>query len=120
MCSNYKYETASYTFECIQQFKGGNALFHNLDTSTKLGGAPYKIMYLATYQFRKHGVLNQFKVAYWSGGTRLFAEPKFEKTLLELVKRGNVQLNFNVKLTTIDGEKKAATFVGLGAIIKMR
>jgi sulfide:quinone oxidoreductase len=115
VCSNYSYETAPYTFECIQQFKGGNALFHNPNTPVKCGGAPHKIMYLATDYFRKHGVLNQSKVAYWSGGTRLFAVPKYEKTLLEVVKRGNIALNFNVKLTAIDGDKKLATFVGLGA-----
>lgn len=115
VCSNYSYETAPYTFECIQQFKGGNALFHNPNTPVKCGGAPHKIMYLATDYFRKHGVLNQSKVAYWSGGTRLFAVPKYEKTLLEVVKRGNIALNFNVKLTAIDGDKKIATFVGLGA-----
>lgn len=115
VCSNYSYETAPYTFECIQKFKGGNALFHNPNTPVKCGGAPHKIMYLATDYFRKHGVLNQSKVAYWSGGTRLFAVPKYEKTLLEVVKRGNIALNFNVKLTAIDGDKKLATFVGLGA-----
>jgi sulfide:quinone oxidoreductase len=115
VCSNYSFETAPYTFECIQQFKGGNAIFHNPNTPVKCGGAPHKIMYLATDYFRKHGLLDKVKVAYWSGGTRLFAVPKYEKTLLDVVKRGNIDLNFNVKLTAIDGDKKIATFVGIGA-----
>ena len=115
VCSNYSFETAPYTFECIKAFKGGNAIFHNPHTPVKCGGAPHKIMYMATDYFRKHGLLDKVNVAYWSGGTRLFAVPKYEKTLLEVVKRGNINLNFNVKLTAIDGEKKIATFVGIGA-----
>lgn len=115
VCSNYSFETAPYTFECIKTFKGGNAIFHNPHTPVKCGGAPHKIMYMATDYFRKHGLLDKVNVAYWSGGTRLFAVPKYEKTLLEVVKRGNINLNFNVKLTAIDGDKKVAMFVGIGA-----
>lgn len=115
VCSNYSFETAPYTFECIKAFKGGNAIFHNPHTPVKCGGAPHKIMYMATDYFRKHGLLDKVNVAYWSGGTRLFAVPKYEKTLLEVVQRGNINLNFNVKLTAIDGEKKIATFVGIGS-----
>jgi sulfide:quinone oxidoreductase len=115
VCSNYSFETAPYTFECIKAFRGGNAIFHNPHTPVKCGGAPHKIMYMATDYFRKHGLLDKVNVAYWSGGTRLFAVPKYEKTLLEVVQRGNINLNFNVKLTAIDGEKKVATFAGIGA-----
>lgn len=115
VCSNYSFETAPYTFECIKAFKGGNAIFHNPHTPVKCGGAPHKIMYMATDYFRKHSLLDKVNVAYWSGGTRLFAVPKYEKTLLDVVQRGNINLNFNVKLTAIDGDKKVATFVGIGA-----
>lgn len=115
VCSNYSFETAPYTFECIKAFRGGNAIFHNPHTPVKCGGAPHKIMYMATDYFRKHGLLYKVNVAYWSGGTRLFAVPKYEKTLLDVVQRGNINLNFNVKLTAIDGDKKVATFVGIGA-----
>ncbi len=115
VCSNYSFETAPYTFECIKAFKGGNAIFHNPHTPVKCGGAPHKIMYMATDYFRKHGLLDKVNVAYWSGGTRLFAVPKYEKTLLDVVQRGNINLNFNVKLTAIDGDKKVATFVGISA-----
>lgn len=115
VCSNYSFETAPYTFECIKAFKGGNAIFHNPHTPVKCGGAPHKIMYMATDYFRKHGLLDKVNVAYWSGGGKLFAVPKYEKTLLDVVQRGNINLNFNVKLTAIDGDKKVATFVGIGA-----
>ena len=114
VCSNYSFESAPYTFECIKNFKGGKAIFHNPSTPVKCGGAPHKIMYLATDYFRKHGVLPKADVQYWSGGARLFAVPKYEKTLLEVVKRGNIKLNFMYNLTEIDGPNKKATFVGFG------
>lgn len=114
VCSNYAFESAPYTFECVKNFKGGKALFHNPSTPVKCGGAPHKIMYLATDYFRKHGVLAQTDVQYWSGGTRLFAVPKYEKTLLEVVKRGNIKLNFMYNLTEIDGPNHRAKFVGFG------
>lgn len=115
VCSNYSFETAPYTFECIKNFKGGNAIFHNPDTPVKCGGAPHKIMYLAADYFRKHGLLDKANIQYWSGGAKLFAVAKYEKTLLNVVKRNNIHLNFNVRLEEIDGPGKKAKFVGFGA-----
>lgn len=114
VCSNYSFETAPYTFECIRNFKGGKALFHNPSTPVKCGGAPHKIMYLATDYFRKHGILPSADIQYWSGGAKLFAVPKYEKTLLEVVRRGNIHLNLMFNLTEIDGPNRKATFVGFG------
>jgi sulfide:quinone oxidoreductase len=114
VCSNYSFETAPYTFECVRNFKGGTALFHNPSTPVKCGGAPHKIMYLATDYFRKHGILAKADIQYWSGAGKLFAVPKYEKTLLEVVKRGNIKLNLLYNLTAIDGPNRKATFVGFG------
>jgi sulfide:quinone oxidoreductase len=114
VCSNYSFKYAPYTFECIKNFKGGSAIFTNPNTSVKCGGAPHKIMYLAADYFRKHGLLNKSNIQYWSGGTRLFAIEDYEKTLLEVVKRGNIKLNFFSRLDEIDGPNKRAKFVGFG------
>jgi len=114
VCSNYSYQTAQYTFECIKNFRGGKAIFHSPATPVKCGGAPQKIMYLATDYFRKHGLLPSADVQFWSGGTRLFALPKYEKTLLNVAKRNNINLNFGYNLTEIDGPNRRATFEGIG------
>jgi sulfide:quinone oxidoreductase len=114
VCSNYSFKTAPYTFECIKNLKSGNAIFHNPHTPVKCGGAPHKIMYLAADYFRKHGNLDQVNIQYWSGAGRLFAVDKYEKTLLKVVKRGNINLNFNYKLIEIDGVNKKAIFEGFG------
>lgn len=114
VCSNYSFETAPYTYECLRNFKGGKALFHNPSTPVKCGGAPHKIMYLAADYFRKHGMLDKADIQYWSGAAKLFAVPQYEKTLLQVVKRGNMKLNLNYNLTEIDGPNRKATFVGFG------
>jgi sulfide:quinone oxidoreductase len=114
VCSNYSFKYAPYTFECLKNFKGGNAIFTSPNTLVKCGGAPHKIMYLAADYLRKHGLLDKSSIQYWSGGTRLFGVEDYEKTLLDVVKRGNIRLNFFYRLDEIDGPNKKAKFVGFG------
>jgi sulfide:quinone oxidoreductase len=114
VCSNYHFNHASYTFEFIKNLKSGKAIFHNPHKPVKCGGEPHKIMYMAADYFRKHGVLNNINIQYWSGAAKLFAVAKYEKTLLKVCERGNIQLNFLVKLIEIDGVNKKTTFIGIG------
>lgn len=114
VCSNYSFDHAPYTFETISHFNGGKAIFYNPHTPVKCGGAPHKIMYMAADYFRKHKVLQQSDIHYWSGGTKLFGVPKYEKTLLEVCKRSDIKFHFNTKLVEVDGPAKMATFVGIG------
>jgi sulfide:quinone oxidoreductase len=112
VCSNYSFETAPYTWECIQKTKGGKAIFTNPHTPIKCGGAPQKIMYLAADYFRKNKIKSQ--VEFWSGGTRVFGVEKYENTLKKVIARYGINTHFFVKLTEIDGPAKLAKFVGLG------
>jgi sulfide:quinone oxidoreductase len=112
--SNYSFKYAPYTFECIKNFKGGKAIFTNPHTPVKCGGAPHKIMYMAADYFRKHGLLDKADIQYWSGAGKLFAVDEYEKTLLQVVERGKIKLNFFYRLDEIDGPNKKAKFVGFG------
>lgn len=114
VCSNYSFQHAPYTFECIKNFKGGKAIFHSPNTPVKCGGAPHKIMYMAADYFRRHGVLDKSDIQYWSGGTKLFAIPKYEKTLLKVCERAHIKFQFFVKLVEIDGPNKKAKYIGIG------
>lgn len=114
VCSNYSFQHAPYTFECIKNLQKGKALFHNPHTPVKCGGAPHKIMYMAADYFRKNNVLDHIDIQYWSGGTKLFAVPKYEKTLLGVCEKANIQLHFFQRLEEIDGPNKRARFVGFG------
>jgi len=112
VCSNYSFETASYTWECLQHTKNGRAIFTNPPTPVKCGGAPQKIMYLAADYFKKHQSNN--KVEFWSGGTRVFGVEKYEKTLKKVIANYGIETHFFVRLEEIDGPNKKAKFVGIG------
>ncbi len=112
--SNYSFQHAPYTWELIKGLRKGRAIFHSPHTVVKCGGAPHKIMYLAADHWRRAGVLKDMDIQYWSGGTKLFAIPRYEKTLLKVVERGGIKLNFFWKLEEIDGPNKRARFVGFG------
>jgi sulfide:quinone oxidoreductase len=112
VCSNYSFESAPYTWECIQQTKGGKAIFTNPHTPIKCGGAPQKIMYLAADYFRKNNIDSQ--VEFWSGGTRVFGVEKYENTLKKVIAHYGINTQFFVKLVEIDGTAKIAKFVGIG------
>jgi sulfide:quinone oxidoreductase len=114
VCSNYSFQYAPYTFECLKTFKGGKAIFHSPNTPIKCGGAPHKIMYMAADYWRKNSLLSKADIQYWSGGTMLFAVKKYEKTLLDVCDRADIKLNFFQRLVEIDGPNKRAKYIGLG------
>jgi sulfide:quinone oxidoreductase len=110
VCSNYDFKQAPYTWECLKNALGGNILFTNPNTPIKCGGAPHKIMYLAADYFRKRRTLGKFHIQYWSAGSRMFGVEKYEKTLLEVIERGNIKTHFKTDLVEIDGLRKRARF----------
>lgn len=111
VCSVYEFHLAAFTAECIRQFKGGRALFTAPDTPVKCGGAPQKIMYLAADAFQRRGLTApHMSIEFWSGGTRVFAVEKYEKTLLRVIQRYGIQTHFRRRLEAVDGPGKKAFF----------
>ncbi|MFM2364121.1 MAG: hypothetical protein RLZZ316_3023 [Bacteroidota bacterium] len=111
VCSNYAFEQASYTYECIKNIQQGQtAIFTSPSTPVKCGGAPQKIMYLAADYFKRKRLLNHVSVSFVSGGGMIFGVKKYADALLKLVSSYNINLNFKHDLIEIDGEKKLATF----------
>lgn len=53
--SNYSSATVEKTFQKMQEFKGGNAIFSFPPMPIKCPGAPQKIMYLADDYWRQVG-----------------------------------------------------------------
>jgi sulfide:quinone oxidoreductase len=113
VCSNYSYEYAPYTFECIKNFRGGTAIFHSPDTPVKCGGAPQKIMYMAADYFRRHSLSGKADIQFWSGGSKLFGIPEYEKTLLKICQKDQIGLHFKVRLVEIDGPGRKVKFIGI-------
>jgi sulfide:quinone oxidoreductase len=109
--SNYLAEYTEYTWECIQNIpKNGNALFTNPNTPVKCGGAPQKIMYLAGDYLRKKGWKDQVNIEYCTAGGVIFGIKVYADSLLKMVKRYGIHLEFKHNLVAIDGPNKIATF----------
>lgn len=108
--SNYTFQTAPYTFECIKNTKSGNALFTAPNTPIKCGGAPQKIMFLAGDYFRKHGLLDKINIHFYSGGGRIFAVDKYENSLKKVYERYRIAAHFLHNLVEVDGPNKKAVF----------
>lgn len=112
VCSNYT--DPQYTWEVLQNFKGGTAIYTQPATPIKCGGAPQKIMYLADDYYQKKGVKDKTKVSFITPGSVIFGVPEFAKTLMEVVNRKGIELRFFHKLTKIDGPNKMAYYSIVG------
>lgn len=108
--SNYLFQYAPYTYECLQNTKKGKAIFTNPNTPIKCGGAPQKIMYLASDYWRKHGRLGDVKVHFYSGGGIIFGVKKYADTLNKVIARYGIQTHFLHNLVEIKAESKQAVF----------
>ena len=110
VCSNYASEHAEYTWECIQAFRGGTALFTQPPMPIKCAGAPQKIMYLASDYLRKHSRLNASQVEFCLAGDVLFGVPAFVPALQKVVDDYGITLRYRHKLMAVDGPAKKAIF----------
>ncbi len=113
VCSNYSFETAQYTWECIRNFKGGNALFTQPPPPIKCGGAPQKICYLAEDYFRKHGVRDDSRVIFASGESNIFAVEKYRKVLERVIERKGIETLFSHNLIAVSPDTREAIFENL-------
>ncbi len=108
VCSNYI--DPNYTWQVLQEFQGGTAIFTQPNTPIRCGGAPQKIMYLADDYWRKTGVRGQSDILFITPGSVIFGVEPFATTLMEIVDRKGLQLRFFHKITKIDGENKRVFF----------
>lgn len=114
--SNYSFDLAPYTFECIKSMKPGmTALFTSPSGSIKCGGAPQKITYLAADYFRKHGLQGKVKVTFCTAGKVIFGIKKYADELHKVINKYGIEVNYQYDLVAVDGEKKTATFAATDA-----
>jgi sulfide:quinone oxidoreductase len=104
------YTDANHTWEVLQNFKGGNALFTQAATPIKCGGAPQKVMYLSDDYFRKSGVREKTNMIFAIPGSVIFGTEPFKSTLEGVVDRKDLYLRFFHKLTRVDGKNKIAYY----------
>ncbi len=109
VCSNYI--DPEKTWEVVQKFKGGNALYTQSTTPIKCGGAPQKAMYLGEDHFQKNPELRKnSNVIYAFPGTVIFGVQEFKERLLEIVDERNLILKHRHRLFKIDPEHQIAYY----------
>lgn len=108
--TNYLYDMAPYTYECLRNTRKGKAIFTSPNTPVKCGGAPQKIMYLAADYWRKHGLLGDVRVHFYSGGSIIFGVKKYADTLNRVIARYGIQTHFLHNLVEIKADSKEAVF----------
>lgn len=111
VCSNYSKDFAPYTWQSIQAFKGGNAVFTMPATPVKCGGAPQKVMYMADDVFKsRSGVGVNSRVIFCTPLRSLFAIPAYARTLQQVVKRRGIEVRFGWDLKAVRGSEQVAVF----------
>lgn len=108
VCSNYVDPT--YTWELMQQFKGGNALFTQPASPIKCPGAPQKIMYLMGDYIAKNKMEENTNIIFATPGTVIFGVEPFKTELEKYLIKYNIKQRYGYKLVEIDGEKKEAIY----------
>jgi sulfide:quinone oxidoreductase len=108
--SNYRYDLAPYTWDLVQDLKGGRAIFTQPPMPIKCAGAPQKAMYLSAHHWETKGVLDKINVQFMNAGGVLFGVKDYVPALETYVKRYDLDLNFFHNLKSIDGAAKTATF----------
>lgn len=113
-CSNYTYESVNETWNHIQRFKGGTAIFTHPNTPIKCAGASQKIMWLADDWWRRNGLSgNQYEIVFATAGASLFGVEKYRLALEKLARERNATILPFHNLTAVDTDKKQAIFENL-------
>ena len=106
VCSNYT--DPEHTYEVMQNFKGGNALFTQPTTPIKCGGAPQKIAYLAADNFRRRKI--DAEVIFATPGSVIFGVKKVANTLHQVIDRYGMHFRPFYAPIKIDAENRRAHF----------
>lgn len=110
VCSNYSPDTVTYTWQCLRNFRGGNAIFTQPPPPLKCAGAPQKIAYLAADYARRHGVLDNSNFHFYSGAGALFSVPDFVPHLEKVAQGYGIDIHLGHDLIAVDGDKRVARF----------
>lgn len=108
--SNYRYDLAPYTWQLVQELRGGTALFTQPPMPIKCAGAPQKAMYLSADHWRRSGRLKDIDIHFCNAGGVLFGVKDYVPALMEYVERYDATLDFFHNLVAVDGPARKATF----------
>jgi sulfide:quinone oxidoreductase len=108
--SNYRYDLAPYTWECVQGLKAGRAVFTQPPMPIKCAGAPQKALYLSADHWLRTGRLSDISIDFYNAGAVLFGVKEYVPALMRYIERYQAQLHFQHNLTRVDGPARRAWF----------
>ncbi|SHH86122.1 NAD(P)/FAD-dependent oxidoreductase [Pollutimonas bauzanensis] len=106
--SNYRYDLAPYTWDCIQKLRGGVALFTQPPGQIKCAGAPQKALYLAADFLRKRKI--QADLRFYTAAGAMFGVPFYSKALDKVIASYGAQAQLGRNLVAVNGPSKTAVF----------
>ena len=90
------------TWDAIQRFRAGSAIFTFPATPIKCAGAPQKIMYLAEEMFRRRGIREQARCDLrLRRPPRIFGDPKYTQALNKIVDERNIETQYSKNLVEV-------------------
>ncbi len=109
VCSNYHYDFAPYTWELVQNFKGGTAIFTQPAGALKCPGAPQKALYLSADHFRRNGI-KAASLQFHSAAATIFGVPFYAQALDQVMAGYAAQASYGSKLVEVRGSAQIAVF----------
>lgn len=106
--SNYRFDLAAYTWDCVRNMNSGRAVFTQPVGPIKCAGAPQKILYLAADNFRKRGV--RVGSHFCTAGGAMFGVAPYAEALSKVMEAYDASAKFQHNLVAVDGDAKVATF----------
>ena len=113
VCSNYV--DPKKTWELLQKFNGGNAIFTQPTTAIKCGGAPQKTAYLSAHYFKKRGISDKTNVVFATPGSVIFGVKIIADTLMKVIGRYNIHFKTFYNPVKIDSKNKIIYFKQVSA-----
>ena len=111
ICSNYSRDHAAYTWQALQAFDGGTALFTCPPMPIKCPGAPQKIVYLADDVIKgKPGLAARSSVVYATATPGIFGVPTYAAPLREVAARRGIDVRYSHTLTEVRADQREAVF----------
>jgi sulfide:quinone oxidoreductase len=108
VCSNYSFDTAPYTWKCIQGLQAGRALFTQPPMPIKCPGAPQKILYMAADIFKRQN--RTVEMGFFNAGPAIFGVPFYARALEKVVAHYAIKANYGHTLVAVNGPAKEAVF----------
>ncbi|XP_062562129.1 sulfide:quinone oxidoreductase, mitochondrial [Armigeres subalbatus] len=113
VCSNYSPKYVDRTYQALQAFKSGNAIFTYPNSPVKCPGAPQKILYIGEHYLRKSKKRQNANVIYNSSLPVIFGVKHYADQLWKIVKQRDIKVNLRTNLIEVIPDKNQAVFQNL-------